>query len=205
MGKSLQGSPPRMRGKVRPPSLSTDVLKDHPRVCGEKNCLQLRITEATGSPPRMRGKGAASFPIDIGPRITPAYAGKRRQTSVRCACRWDHPRVCGEKITKVKSSQHTTGSPPRMRGKAVAGAPGKLAAGITPAYAGKSLGNSPAACKMEDHPRVCGEKVFGPAVDAGQPGSPPRMRGKDSHPQYTTNQGGITPAYAGKRYSGGRI
>ena len=33
------------------------------------------------------------------------------------------------------------------------------------------------------------------------PGSPPRVRGKVRHPQYTTSRGGITPACAGKSLS----
>ena len=147
-----------MRGKVRPPSLSTDVLKDHPRVCGEKNCLQLRITEATGSPPRMRGKGAASFPIDIGPRITPAYAGKRPDGNKKLHHSRDHPRVCGEKETPVSKSPRKTGSPPRMRGKGVSACIHLDRNRITPAYAGKRALPLQLVALGRDHPRVCGEK-----------------------------------------------
>lgn len=53
---------------------------------------------------------------------------------------WGHPRVCGEKLRSWHTQARALGSPPRMRGK---GDPAKhrtRQAGITPAYAGKSLG-----------------------------------------------------------------
>ena len=71
-----KGSPPRMRGKggafyvccsfsgITPAYAGKSqttrrvfpVLRDHPRVCGEKWLPYLRITQLQGSPPRMRGK-----------------------------------------------------------------------------------------------------------------------------------------------------
>ena len=93
----LKGSPPRMRGKGRVASeLARDagitpayagkskyreckdrVLKDHPRVCGEKGKPGGKPRAIIGSPPRMRGK-AESNPLGaLERRITPAYAGKR--------------------------------------------------------------------------------------------------------------------------------
>ena len=71
-----QGSPPRMRGKapeiIVPQSLlritpayagkrtlsytAAYNFRDHPRVCGEKNLLQIPFQIHSGSPPRMRGK-----------------------------------------------------------------------------------------------------------------------------------------------------
>ena len=91
---------------------------DHPRMCGEKsghNGLQLGI---------------------LG--ITPAYAGKSMR---RCNCTHpagDHPRVCGEKLKFPLAIMIPHGSPPRVRGKAVPVAAVAVAAGITPACAGKS-------------------------------------------------------------------
>ena len=52
-------------------------IKDHPRVCGEKNEADEMLKAGTGSPPRMRGKVLLlSDPRTI-PWITPTYAGKR--------------------------------------------------------------------------------------------------------------------------------
>ena len=52
--------------------------------------------------------------------------------------------------------------------------------------------------KLQDHPRVCGEKGTAPQAPGHPRGSPPRMRGKaGSHPRMIIVVR-ITPAYAGK-------
>ena len=94
---STRGSPPPMRGKVSaimfttlsqritpayagksvPPDGLKINIRDHPRLCGEKEFSFAASVLSTGSPPPMRGKGvAADTMIDV-TRITPAYAGKR--------------------------------------------------------------------------------------------------------------------------------
>ena len=111
------GSPPRMRGKdtltaedvqqigITPayagkgpscPSKST-VLKDHPRVCGERNISSYGRVRWEGSPPRMRGKGRACRQTRRLSGITPAYAGKGHFKPAVTAFWKDHPRVCGER------------------------------------------------------------------------------------------------------------
>ena len=73
--------------------------------------------------------------------------------------------------------------------------------GITPAYAGKSLGYGQTEFPYEDHPCICGEKncllqKLGITI-----GSPLHMRGKDSLITLFFSSVGITPAYAGKSFS----
>ena len=51
---------------------------------------------------------------------------------------WDHPRVCGEKLSISSAHISQTGSPPRMRGKASMILIHVNGERITPAYAGKS-------------------------------------------------------------------
>ena len=70
--------------------------------------------------------------------------------------------------------------------------------GITPAYAGKSIGGSDANKCPRDHPRVCGEKPGCITGSSGSPGSPPRMRGKAVKILQLPAVDRITPAYAGK-------
>ena len=89
----------------------------------------------------MRGKGQPQQFSEYCKGITPAYAGKRfpeksRQTTVR-----DHPRLCGEKEFPRNFKSWITGSPPPMRGKAFPHKAYVPAARITPAYAGKSIGD----------------------------------------------------------------
>ena len=111
------GSPPRMRGKVRrmrtlevvggiTPAYAGKRLAnlywwrgnwDHPRVCGEKNAIELELIRRGGSPPRMRGKDHFRGCIVLAIGITPAYAGKSRSWRKSAFSSRDHPRVCGEK------------------------------------------------------------------------------------------------------------
>ena len=111
------GSPPPMRGKaalayaeafllrITPAyagksSKITSIffmIKDHPRLCGEKYRIFVLIGHSKGSPPPMRGKASGFDSLIAVFGITPAYAGK----SVR------QSRTCG----------NGQGSPPPMRGK----------------------------------------------------------------------------------------
>ena len=131
-----------------------------------------------GSPPRGRGKEAGCGPQKSHARITPAWAGKRRQPSGPCAAPRDHPRVGGE---KPAGGQHR--APKR---------------GITPALAGKSGSLCPQDRSRGDHPRVGGEKQRMPVRTDKRMGSPPRWRGKAIMPGTWSSSYGITPALAGK-------
>ena len=152
--------------------------------------------------------------------ITPAYAGKRRTTRTSGARYRDHPRVCGEEPTGCYNCGSLPGSPPRMRGRAEAKEADRLAARITPAYAGKSMQALASRSTPQDHPRVCGEEIITGLDLGGDDGSPPRMRGRaeqsmarnrvsTDHPRVCGEEcrwrvlqlrmGRITPAYAGKR------
>ena len=70
-----------------------------------------------------------------------------------------------------------------MRGKAPAARLLLLAAGITPAYAGKSADEDFHQDGAKDHPRVCGEKKKMNMRKDKRMGSPPRMRGKVIQPE----------------------
>ena len=50
-------------------------------------------------------------------RITPACAGKRSAHYRQRANSGDHPRMCGEKLTKEQEARLVEGSPPHVRGK----------------------------------------------------------------------------------------
>ena len=69
---------------------------------------------------------------------------------------------------------------------------------VSPAYAGKSPAAAYACPGTQDHPRVCGEKLYTPCVIAPSVGSPPRMREKARQQEHLAAQSGITPACAGK-------
>ena len=147
----------------------------------------------------MRGKVVSMGPYNIKRGITPAYAGKSCCSVLRLFGRWDHPRVCGEKLEKNSGLRKWAGSPPRMRGKVIQIDRHQIALGITPAYAGKSVVTWCSVAAIEDHPRVCGEKILPRSSKDLLSGSPPRMRGKDERDNGSVPHEGITPAYAGKR------
>ncbi len=75
----------------------------------------------------------------------------------------------------------------------------------SPACAGKRFAYSCRVDAARDHPRVCGEKDQERLIDAPVPGSPPRVRGKDTGQTRYPALTGITPACAGKRYRADEI
>ena len=170
-----------MRGKAALRCTSVRMFRDHPRVCGEKYCRNNRKS--------------------LQPRITPAYAGKRRGIAARLPLLRDHPRVCGEKGQPVPAAGLSEGSPPRMRGKVKKTQKGIQSAGITPACAGKSLSAALMSARSGDHPRMCGEKLYWLPVRSCCGGSPPHVRGKALLTQCRSAGVGITPACAGKSFA----
>ena len=216
----VQGSPPRMRGKVYKagvqdagrgitpayagkrlrPSRPRRGCWDHPRVCGEKAYGNNYHLPDQGSPPRMRGKGNRRILERQAQGITPAYAGKSHSNISYSDVFGDHPRVCGEKAPDAALQRRVVGSPPRMRGKGLFAVKARDAVGITPAYAGKRAPFQKKSTPGRDHPRVCGEKLGLAQIPGSVLGSPPRMRGKGSAPPRGHPLPGITPAYAGKSW-----
>ena len=65
-----------------------------------------------------------------------------------------------------------------MRGKVNRAREKPVPSRITPAYAGKSGMYTVRVLRYEDHPRLCGEKLWYPYGARVKVGSPPPMRGK---------------------------
>ena len=126
-----------MRGKAVHCCPMHRQSQDHPRLCGEKYLRYCTIFHTIGSPPPMRGKAPTAPSAAIPAGITPAYAGKRFQISIRWNLLRDHPRLCGEKVSNFHSLEFAPGSPPPMRGKVSNSPTPAFPPGITPAYAGK--------------------------------------------------------------------
>ncbi len=192
------GITPAYAGKRQRRATACTWLRDHPRVCGEKDAICKSCPARQGSPPRMRGK--AGWPLCGLPciGITPAYAGKSQPWRSYSQRRWDHPRVCGEKRPAVDGKRPLRGSPPHVRGKVKDPVPVSALVGITPACAGKRSAQAGAPAGRRDHPRVCGEKAYSLVINGSEWGSPPRMRGKGTKRCSSRRGGRITPAYAGK-------
>ena len=169
---------PAYAGKSQSSIPAAAFLKDHPRLCGEKWFIRSSNALPSGSPPPMRGKAHKAFLTRHRSGITPAYAGKSPNPSLILVVIGDHPRLCGEKFSRVSPSARTSGSPPPMRGKDEDHRTKAVMSGITPAYAGKSQKFNRCPQFVEDHPRLCGEKSACMRASLPWTGSPPPMRGK---------------------------
>ena len=90
------------------------------------------------------------------------------------------------------------GSPPRVRGEALARLEDCVELGITPACAGRSASETPSGQRPEDHPRVCGEKSTEEDDQSAIRGSPPRVRGEAGGHSERRTLKRITPACAGR-------
>ena len=71
-------------------------------------------------------------------------------------------------------------------------------AGITPAYAGRTLYFNRLLIKFRDHPRLCGKDSALPDPESEDLGSPPLMREGRCILLILLMFYGITPAYAGR-------
>ena len=155
-----------------------------------------------GSPPRVRGKAIGIVRDAEGDGITPACAGKSSARHWKRPATRDHPRVCGEKGKKPSQVTLEKGSPPRVRGKVLHQRPELCSHGITPACAGKRHPCKVYRVAVQDHPRVCGEKIITRARLTMWAGSPPRVRGKARRTPTQPRKPRITPACAGKSVGG---
>ena len=212
------GSPPHVRGKdgrrkKRKPciritpacagkSLSLfhldHYIRDHPRMCGEKQILTYARIGNAGSPPHVRGKVLCQ-PIRQGIfRITPACAGKSSSHNLCVVLHGDHPRMCGEKSLILVNGGAFMGSPPHVRGKVPCRTVWWAPSWITPACAGKRVFHDRAGLVKKDHPRMCGEKPTSYITTMVREGSPPHVRGKEIGCRSGQSLHGITPACAGK-------
>ena len=180
------GSPPRVRGKrcrrsifcqdcrITPacagktlsPALRVSAPTDHPRVCGENIISCAPRIGSHGSPPRVRGKRDTGEQKACAMRITPAHAGKTTSVPLNNPLWTDHPRACGENASIVLYFATLVGSPPRMRGKRIRYSTSRAMRRITPAHAGKTTPSRTRMAAISDHPRVCGENLFGKIFDS---------------------------------------
>ena len=91
----------------------------------------------------------------------------------------------------------TQGSSPLVRGALVPVRHFHAAHGIIPARAGSTCLQALQRPESQDHPRSCGEHVWGPVVRVCDKGSSPLVRGARSHQQLRCSEKGIIPARAG--------
>ena len=129
--------------------------------------------------------------------IIPAYARSTQDSLVVKAIEKDHPRVCGEHLSRVSTTSLIWGSSPRLRRAPRHASARRRRLGIIPAYAGSTRSRIPAPPARGDHPRVCGEHSANQYMEQATSGSSPRMRGAQPGGHGGCAGPGIIPAYAG--------
>ena len=193
----IRGIIPAHAGNTTPMIPRISQAWDHPRACGEHDCVPLDFPLDSGSSPRMRG--TPSFPTNVRGciGIIPAHAGNTLYRMLVSERDWNHPRACGEHEISVLILRLSQGSSPRMRGTPKESAFSRLHTGIIPAHAGNTLvafsGNS--TCR--DHPRACGEHAVEKLCEERCRGSSPRMRGTPFLSERIGAFMRIIPAHAG--------
>ncbi len=71
-------------------------MQDHPRIRGKDLREESEKVNATGSPPHTRERRVAEEVLELGIRITPAYAGKTSPLWWKQHKDKDHPRIRGK-------------------------------------------------------------------------------------------------------------
>ncbi len=133
-----------------------------------------------GSSPRVRGTGSNPT-ARAGTRwFIPACAGNGPPSRKLAGFRTVHPRVCGERASRIPSVTTTIGSSPRVRGTVVQLTDQAHPDRFIPACAGN--GHSPRSSRTCSpvHPRVCGERSRVYCGMSSHRGSSPRVRGTAS-------------------------
>ena len=165
-------------GKTFSVAVSSLIVRDHPRRCGENAFFHICAPHVSGSPPQVRGKHNTGYLNRWFYAITPAGAGKTCCSSSSQTPLQDHPRRCGENWAWRGLALTPAGSPPQVRGKQSVYVFRQLNLRITPAGAGKTAPGKRQPFECRDHPRRCGENPTTWGLSAYCPGSPPQVRGK---------------------------
>ena len=173
------------------------LKRDHPRMCGEHRRYFARQSPRLGSSPHVRGAPDQRADEQADRGIIPACAGsttlgRRSRTSY-----WDHPRMCGEHISRNMTSLLTWGSSPHVRGAQHVFEVLGSTFGIIPACAGSTLPLNFVYTGIRDHPRMCGEHAYQDMSSGGVEGSSPHVRGALTATFRPVDDLGIIPACAG--------
>ncbi len=135
-------------------------------------------------------------------RTHPARAGRTRVRTPRTSVPRTHPRSRGEDRPAAWRAVRERDSPPIARGGPPAPTPTPDPEGLTPARAGRTSTSSTQRRRPRTHPRSRGEDLVVRAENAAVLDSPPLARGGPDARARRRDQGGLTPARAGRTASG---
>jgi hypothetical protein len=191
------GITPAFAGSTSRWSAVSELGRGHPRIRGEHGPVHVCGLPSVGSPPHSRGARGQGRPHCGQDGITPAFAGSTPGRKSAVTWMWDHPRIRGEHAVAPPAVFFCMGSPPHSRGAPISGYAGDTTDGITPAFAGSTEARLPMTAARRDHPRIRGEHTTRRYASTPPTGSPPHSRGARNPGNWTANDFGITPAFAG--------
>ena len=172
-------------------------LTAHPRIRGEYLSVEDADLEVGGSPPHSRGIPHPCLRRADEAGLTPAFAGNTGTSVMEVCPAGAHPRIRGEYSILRITLGSLRGSPPHSRGIPWKKPPGRVASGLTPAFAGNTVADDQRHRVVEAHPRIRGE--YGPvlAYPVAVAGSPPHSRGILRDQVVQEAEARLTPAFAG--------
>ena len=146
-------------------------------MCGEHDSPDVDLTYCSGSSPLVRGARALLDATSRAHGIIPACAGSTIAAPRARRLSRDHPRLCGEHVSRPPAAWSEAGSSPLVRGARTVTDVDTGRFGIIPACAGSTC-RAPQPWRWSwDHPRLCGEHPVPQTPEHPAPGSSPLVRG----------------------------
>ena len=220
MCRGAGGSPPRVWGRLCPPSAAAEAARFtptgvgktcvphlrggwtavHPHGCGEDGEAGAGGWTAGGSPPRVWGRHAGLPTRRSAGWFTPTGVGKTVALIYYTRGVQVHPHGCGEDLSGAPAPSAATGSPPRVWGRQPPANDIICWTRFTPTGVGKTSLRSSRSQRLAVHPHGCGEdRLDGPAARRTR-GSPPRVWGRPRRWEAARACGRFTPTGVGKTY-----
>ena len=153
------GITPACAGKRTSAAHTIPARRNYPRLRGEEADFAPAAGARRELPPLARGRAARARWLKLLPGITPACAGKRRDSRGCGYKEWNYPRLRGEEIFAALVSMLLRELPPLARGRVRGRATKRRAKGITPACAGKRRRRHRGHARARNYPRLRGEEL----------------------------------------------
>ena len=154
-----------------------------------------------GSSPHTRGTLDGGLPPCLITRFIPAYAGNAPAIAALRTPLPVHPRIRGERISRLKLVALTYGSSPHTRGTPHPGDIHQQRIRFIPAYAGNAMTRMFLWDTTAVHPRIRGERPYTAHASERSAGSSPHTRGTPGPLEFTRPAARFIPAYAGNAWS----
>ena len=172
----------------------------HPRIRGERWNSRTKGKHGTGSSPHTRGTHSGDIPEFLFWRFIPAYAGNASDSHLIAMWLPVHPRIRGERGTRLMLLRVKGGSSPHTRGTLVTDTIPDGWRRFIPAYAGNACHHDPSPRCSAVHPRIRGERPIYSAHVVETDGSSPHTRGTRQDTRGLFLAFRFIPAYAGNAF-----